>query len=111
MLKKVSWLGDSLDKLKEFPDEIKQNLGYELHRLQTGERPLDSKPMKSINQGVYELRDRDKSSWYRVIYYVKIKDSIYVLHSFEKKSNKTPQKDIALAQSRLKELKKELGIQ
>ena len=106
--KKVIWEGDSLEKLKEFPDVIKQDIGADLRRLQIGEAPLDSKPMKSIAQGVYELRDADVKSWYRVIYYIKIKETVYVLHSFTKKSSKTPKTDLNTATERLKNLKKRI---
>lgn len=106
--KKVIWEGDSLEKLKEFPDGIKQDIGADLRRLQIGGAPLDSKPMKSIAQGVYELRDSDRRSWYRVIYYIKIKETVYVLHSFTKKSSKTPKADLNIATERLKNLKKRI---
>lgn len=108
--KKVVWEGDSLDVLKEFPDDIKQDIGSDLRRLQIGEAPLDSKPMKSIAQGVYELRDRDEKTWYRVIYYikVKVKDTVYILHSFTKKTGKTPKGDLNIATERLKNLKSRL---
>jgi len=103
--KKIVWEGNSLENLKEFPDEIKQDIGSDLRRLQVGEAPIDSRPMKSIAQGVYELRDRDKKTWYRVIYYVKVKDTIYILHSFTKKTGKTPKIDLNIATERLKNLK------
>ncbi|MBT3236352.1 MAG: type II toxin-antitoxin system RelE/ParE family toxin [Bdellovibrionales bacterium] len=106
--KKVIWEGDSLEVLKEFPDEVKQDIGNDLRRLQQGKAPLDSKPMKSIAQGVYELRDADGKTWYRVVYYIKIKDTIYVLHSFTKKSRKTPKGDLNTATERLKDLKTRL---
>ncbi len=106
--KKVIWEGDSLEVLKKFPDEVKQNIGNDLRRLQLGKSPLDSKPMKSIAQGVYELRDADGRTWYRVIYYVKIKDSIDVLHSLTKKSRKTPKGELKRATERLKNLKARL---
>ena len=106
--KVVIWEGDSLEVLKEFPEDIKQNIGLDLRRVQTGLAPLDSKPMKSIDKGVYELRDSDKSNWYRVIYFTKIKDTVYILHSFTKKTKKTPQKELSLATERLKNLKARL---
>jgi phage-related protein len=106
--KKVIWEGDSLDILKEFPEEIRQDIGGDLRRLQLGEKPLDSRPMKSIGSGVFELRDRDTKTWYRVIYYIKVKDVIYVLHSFTKKSAKTPKKDLNIAENRLKAIKERI---
>ncbi len=60
--------------------------------------------MSSITSGVFELRDRDQNGWYRVIYYTKLKDKVFVLHSFVKKSRKTPKRDIKLASERLKKL-------
>ena len=69
---------------------------------------MDSRPMKSIAQGVYELRDRDNKTWYRVIYYIKVKDTVYILHSSTKKSAKTPKGDLATATERLKSLKQRL---
>lgn len=106
--KQVIWEGDSLEVLKGFPDEVKEDIGNDLRRLQQNRAPLDSKSMKSIAQGVYELRDTEGKRWYRVIYYVKIKDSIYVLHSFTKKSRKTPKSDLDRAVERLKNLKRRL---
>jgi phage-related protein len=103
--KKIVWEGDSLDILKEFPDDVKLDIGNDLRRLQQGKAPLDSKPMKSIAQGVYELRDADGKTWYRVVYYVKVKDIIYVLHSFTKSSKKTPKVELNTATERLKNLK------
>lgn len=104
----VVWEGDSLEVLKEFPDDVKQDIGGDLRRLQIGEAPLDSKPMKSIASGVYELRDRDDKAWYRVIYYTKIKDTIYILHSFTKKTAKTAKNDLNIATERLKNLTRRL---
>ena len=106
--KEVVWEGSSLVDLRAFPDDVKVNLGGELRRLQEGANPLDSKPMTTVGKGVYELRDRDTKGWYRVIYYTKVKNKIHVLHSFVKKSAKTPQKDLNRAEGRLKDLKARL---
>lgn len=103
--KKIVWEGDSLKTLKTFPDSIKHDFGLELRKLQQSYNPLDSKPMKSIAKGVFELRQMDKSGWYRLIYFVKMKNSIYVLHCFQKKSNKTKESDLSLARTRLTNLK------
>jgi phage-related protein len=105
MGKEIFWEGDSYTILKGFPRNVKINIGHDLRRLQEGEKPLDSKPMASIDKGVFELRDRDGKGWYRVIYYIKIKNKIHVLHSFIKKSAKTPKNDLSIAITRLKNLK------
>ena len=58
--------------------------------------------MSSVGPGVFELRDQDARSWYRVIYLSRIRDVIHVLHCFEKKSRETPQREIETARQRLK---------
>ena len=105
----VVWEGDSREVLKAFPENVKQNFGFELWRLQQGERPSDYRPLPSIGAGVFELRDRDKRSWYRVVYLSRINDVIYVLHCFEKKGRKMPRKDFEKAKQRLKAVKARLA--
>ena len=97
----VVWEGDSLEVLQSFPDGVKQNIGSDLRRLQRGKIPRDSKPLKTVAQGVYELRDEDFKGWYRVVCYLKVKKMIYILHSFIKKSRKTPKKELDKARIRL----------
>lgn len=103
--KEVVWEGSSLEDLKKFPKDIVKEFGHEILRLQKNEPPFDSKSMSSIGSGVYELRQKDKNGWYRVIYYTKVKNSVNILHSFTKKSNKTPKADLEMATKRLKNLK------
>lgn len=102
MVKSIVWLGDSLDRLRSFPDRAKEHLGADLKRLQLGNQPFDSRPMKSIAAGVFELRDRDKCTCYRIIYYMRLCDRIVVLNVFTKNSAKTPLKELLLASRRLK---------
>ena len=98
----VVWEGDSLEVIRRFPDPVRQDLGAEIRRLQTGDRPLNSRPMPSIGARVYELREQDERAWYRVIYLAKIGNRIHILHCFEKKSAKTGKTDLAVAKARLK---------
>ena len=98
----VVWEGDSLEAIRRFPGPVRQDLGAELRRLQTGDRPLNSRPMPSIGARVYELKEQDERAWYRGIYLAKIGNRIYILHCFEKKSAKTGKSDLALAKARLK---------
>lgn len=98
----VVWEGDSLEVIRRFPGPVRQDFGAELRRLQTGDRPLNSRPMPSIGARVYELREQDERAWYRVIYLAKIGNRIYVLHCFEKRSAKTGRSDLAVAKARLK---------
>ncbi len=107
-MKFVVWEGDTLEVLKSFPEDVRVNLGHDLRRLQEGLVPLDWKPMVSMGRGIFELRERDKSGQYRVIYYTKVAEVIYVLHCFKKKTQKTAPKDLALIKLRLKKLKGKL---
>lgn len=109
--KKIYWEGDSLESLKKFPTEIKVNIGHELRRLQEGRAPLNSRPMSSISTGVFELKDRDKSGWYRVLYFTKVKNRVFVLHSFVKKTAKTSKNDLKIASIRLKNLKERVKLE
>jgi len=79
-----------------------------IYRLQLGQLPSNSRPMQSIGQGVFELREQDERAWYRVIYLKKIKKRLYVLHAFEKKSAKTSRPDLAIARKRLANLNQRL---
>jgi phage-related protein len=98
----VAWEGDSKEVISLFPDEVKQNLGFDLRLLQQGQQPTDYRPMSSVGPGVFELRDQDERAWYRVIYLSRIRNVIHVLHCFEKRSRQTPLKEINVARQRLK---------
>jgi phage-related protein len=102
---KIAWEGDSLTVLKEFPNDIRRDFGFQLRKLQLGGKADDVKPMTSIGSGVFELRNADERAWYRVIYISKIEATIYVLHSFEKKSAQTSKQDLITASLRFKQVK------
>jgi len=103
-MKKIQFLGDSLKSLTEFPEDAKHDVGYQLDKVQRGEQPDDFKPMPSIGKGVEEIRVRDDSGIYRVIYTARLADAVYVLHAFQKKTQTTAKRDIALASKRYAEL-------
>jgi phage-related protein len=101
----VVWEGDSREVLQAFPEEVRQNLGFQLWQLQQGERPGDYRPLPSIGTGVFELRDQDERAWYRVVYLSRVNDVIYVLHCFEKKGREMPRREFEKARQRLKAVK------
>lgn len=105
----VVWEGDSREVLKAFPEQVTQNLGFELWLLQRGEKPRDYRPVSSVGPGVFELRDQDERAWYRVVYLSRIEDVIYVLHCFEKKSREMPRRDFEKAKQRFKAVKARLA--
>ncbi|MGL4963831.1 MAG: type II toxin-antitoxin system RelE/ParE family toxin [Inquilinus sp.] len=100
----VVFLGDSLDRLREFPDTARREAGVELRQVQLGLDPSDWKPMKTIGPGVREIRIRDKAGVFRVIYVVRRSDAVYVLHAFQKKTEQTAKKDLDLAAARLRQI-------
>jgi phage-related protein len=94
------------DIIRSFPKDVRRELGKVILDLQTGVKltmPL-SRSMSSVAAGVNELRIRDRSGVYRVFYYTKLADSILIFHAFSKKTQKTPQHELVLAQTRLKEM-------
>jgi phage-related protein len=106
-MKSVRFLGDSLKRLREFPEDARQDAGYPLEKVQRGEQPDDFKPMPSIGKGVEELRIWDESGTYRVIYTARLKDWVAVLHAFQKKTQTTSTRDVELARTRWLALSKE----
>jgi phage-related protein len=107
-MKEVEFIGDSLERVRSFPVEARRTIGFQLDRLQNGREPDDWKPMKTVGQGVREIRVREKNGAFRVLYVANYQDAIFVLHAFEKKTQTTAQKDINLAKARLQALMVEM---
>ena len=92
--------------IREQSVSIRRQIGEALRDLQKGINlgmPL-SRPMTSISPGVHEIRVRGDGSAVRVFYYIRRSDAIIVFHAFQKKSHKTPLREINLARQRLKEV-------
>ena len=104
-MKPISFLGDSLARLRDFPDDARSEAGYQLSEVQLGNDPDDWKPMKTVGPGVREIRIREASGAFRVIYLATLPDRVLVLHAFQKKTQQTAQKDIELAARRLRDWK------
>jgi phage-related protein len=103
-MKPITFLGDSLEEIQSFPPASRRTVGFQLDRVQRGMMPENWKPMKTVGQGVYEIRVSDGSGAYRVLYVATFPEVVYVLHAFRKKTKKTSKSDLQLAESRLKEL-------
>ena len=103
-MKPVRFLGDSLKRPREFPEDARHDAGYQLDKVQRGGQPDDFKPMSSIGKGVEEIRLQDETAAYRVIYTARIRDAVYVLHVFLKKTRATSKRDIDLAAERFADL-------
>ena len=107
--KDLQWRGSSYKDLLSFPDESRRDAGYQLGFVQLGFEPSDWKPMSSIGQGVKEIRIHVEGE-FRVLYIAKFAEAIYVLHAFQKKTQKTPKRDIDIAKMRFRELERERKI-
>jgi phage-related protein len=105
--KPIEFRGSSLEDLRAFPVDPRRIAGFQLDRIQHGEDPDDWKPMSSIGAGVREIRVRVADGAFRVIYVAKFSDAVYVLHCFQKKSQRTSKEDVALAARRYKQLLEE----
>jgi phage-related protein len=105
----ISWEGDSWKVLKSWPKSMQWDFGNSLREMQNG-RParLQVRPMQSIGAGVFELKDADEKTWYRMVYLARIEDTIYVLDCFEKDTAKTERKDLHTAAARLSQVKQRI---
>lgn len=106
-MKPLRFLGDSLQRLRDFPEDARADLGFQLDKVQRGEQPDDFKPMPTIGAGVEEVRFRDDTGAFRVVYTARLADAVYVLHSFQKKTQTTAKRDIDLAKARYTGLMKD----
>ena len=102
IMKNIQFLGNSLDCIREFPDDARREAGYQLSRVQQGLQPDDFKPMPIIGSGVEEIRIRDNEGAFRVFYISRRENIVYVLHAFKKKTQVTPKKEIEIARNRFK---------
>jgi len=93
-------------ELRAFPDEVRGDLADALAQLDEGlnlSMPL-SRPMPSIGPGVHELRFRDRSGIYRVVYWIRRHNEIWLVHAFKKKTQTAPSLNIEVAKQRIKRI-------
>ena len=102
-MKPLKFIGSSLSDLRDFPVEARRLAGFELWQVQNGLMPSDFKPLLNVGQGAYEIRVRVSGEW-RVIYVARFADSVYVLHAFRKKTQKTRKEDIEIASRRYRQI-------
>lgn len=104
--KPLFWVGSSKEDLSEFPEDVKDVMGFALHLAQTGLKHPDAKPLKGFKgAGVLEVVEDHDGDTYRAVYTVRLAGAVYVLHAFQKKSKKgiaTPKADIDLVKARLR---------
>lgn len=108
-MKVLNFRGSALTDLRAFPESARREAGYQLDKVQHGLEPSDWKPMPTVGRGVQEIRVWDEAGAFRVIYVAKFADAVYVLHCFQKKTQKTRKADLETAAQRYADLVKELG--
>ncbi len=94
-------------ELDGLPRSIREDLADAIARLEEGHvlsMPL-SRPMPNIGPGAHELRLRERSGTYRVVYVVLSRGSVVLLHAFKKTTEATSHRDIEIARARLKEVR------
>lgn len=101
--KPINWIGTSLEDISKFPENARRKAGFQLRLVQRGEEPTDFKSMSTVGAGVKEIRIRTEDA-YRIFYIAKFKEGIYVLHAFQKKTQKTTKMDIEIGQKRYQQL-------
>ena len=102
--KNLNWAGRAYEDFTSFPKTTLREFGYDLYLLQIGQKPRDSRIMRTVGASVREIRVKDNNNQYRVIYVVKKADGIWVLHAFQKKTRTTPKEVIELAKTRFKQI-------
>ena len=97
--KRIAWLGDSLARLREAPEDVRADAGYQLDLVQRGGAPTDFRPMPGVGPGAMEIRVRGDNE-YRVFYVARFEEAVYVLHCFAKKTRATRKADLDLGRRR-----------
>ncbi|HET6157606.1 MAG TPA: type II toxin-antitoxin system RelE/ParE family toxin [Dongiaceae bacterium] len=95
------FLGDTYRVICEFPGDARRAAGYQIGRIQEGSEPDDWKPFSTIGPNVREIRIRERSGAFRIIYQATLPDVVLVLNAFRKSTQKTPQHEIDKARARL----------
>jgi len=98
--KEIRWVGSAYDDVLAFPDESRRQAGFQLSKVQAGIDPDNWKPFDDVGVGTREIRIRESSGIYRVLYVAKFEEAVYVLHCFQKKSQSTSKNDKEIAEAR-----------
>ncbi len=93
-------------EIARLPDEIRADLADALARLEVGlmlSMPL-SRPMPTVGRGVHEIRLKDRSGAYRVVYALVREGDVVVLHAFKKTTRGKARRNLRMARQRLREI-------
>jgi phage-related protein len=101
--KVITWVGSARDEIRDFPEEARRKAGLQLRAIQRGGEPTDFKPMSTVGKGVQEIRIRTENA-YRIFYVARFAEAVYVLHAFQKKTQKTTKQDLEIGQQRYQQM-------
>lgn len=96
----IRWIGSAYDDLLEFPDDARRQAGFQLGKVQAGLDPDDWRPFDDVGAGTREIRIRDASGAFRVMYVARFEEAVYVLHCFQKQTQATSRRDMSIAEAR-----------
>ncbi|HJQ58997.1 MAG TPA: type II toxin-antitoxin system RelE/ParE family toxin [Vineibacter sp.] len=104
-IRPVRWVSSARRDLKSFPKAVRRHVGQALYAAQRGTAYPTVKVLKGFGgRSVLEVVADHDSDTYRAVYTVRLRDAIYVLHAFQKKSKRgitTPKRDLDLIVQRL----------
>ena len=108
-MKKFAFVSGAAEReYKKLPDNIQDEFGKGLRRIQYGNNPeLPISHLENVGAGVIELKINGSPA-FRCLYITKYIETVIVLHSFTKTTNGVDQQAMNLATQRLKILKAEL---
>ena len=85
-MKELVCVGDTRQILRSLSEPVRQKIGRSLMQVQTGDTPTNSTYLKGFKVPIQEIRVSHDREAYRAIYTVAIRDRVYLLHVFHKKS-------------------------
>lgn len=105
-VKPICFVRSAKQDLSRFPLQARRRAGHELFMLQVGRAPDNWKPIAAVGAGACEIRVRDATGAFRVVYVAKFERAIYVLHAFQKKTQRTAKVDVNIARQRYREARR-----
>ena len=93
------------EEIQSFPAGIQARYIHLTERMIIYGANLGMPHTKPMKDGLFELRMKSKEGIGRVLYCTLVNKKIIMLHSFIKKTQKTPLNDLKLGVSRMKEVK------
>ena len=103
--KPLIWLGTSRRDIRAFPFSRDDWWASSFDASKQGLEPDDWKSMQTVGPGVREIRVHIAGA-HRVFYLATRADAIYVLHAFEKKTQKTSANDLRTGRERFRAIAK-----